>query len=315
MRCLKMAQLIKLQDYISRYETDSFRYPGHFIRMKKDGWSKLIDQWEASQLEENDSKTVTEGQMGEKSSFSLKNIFNRNKDNKQFLPELIERSNITPAVQSKDELKQYYLDKLYPIQLKWASSTLHESSFLDNKYQYDPLLKYFLQRFPDSFLVMYFPIFKLKQAIVEGEIIIITPIEIFCIHVMEVNHHITIVPTDNRMWYFEQGEIQSSKLSPLIPLKRTENIVKSICKLYGVELPIKKVILSRTNRIKFQSEPYHTSYVGKDQYEDWFSQMRQISSPLKHNQLKIAESLMKHCQTTAVNRPEWEIGDDEDPVF
>jgi hypothetical protein len=315
MRCLKMAQLIKLQDYISRYETDSFRYPGHFIRMKKDGWSKLNDQWETSQLEGQVSETVTEDQIPEKSHFSLKKIFNRKRDNQQFLPEVIERNHITPAVQRIDELKQYYLDKLYPIQLKWASSTLHESSFLDNKYEYDPLLKYFLQRFPDSFLVMYFPIFKLKQAIVEGEIIIITPIEILCIHVMEINHRVTIIPTDDRMWYLEQGEIQSSKLSPLIPLKRTENIVKSICNLYGVELPIRKVILSRTNRIKFQSEPYHTSYVGKDQYEDWFMKIRQLSSPLKHIQLKIADSLMKHCQTTAVNRPEWEIGEDEDPAF
>lgn len=42
----KMGQLIKLQDHISRYETDIFHYPGQFIRLKNDRYKRLKEQWQ-----------------------------------------------------------------------------------------------------------------------------------------------------------------------------------------------------------------------------------------------------------------------------
>ena len=33
-----MGQLIKLQDYISRYELDIYKYPARFIRLKRKQW-------------------------------------------------------------------------------------------------------------------------------------------------------------------------------------------------------------------------------------------------------------------------------------
>ena len=41
-----MAQLVKLQDYISRYEVDLTRYPTQFIRLKKGQWERVKDQWQ-----------------------------------------------------------------------------------------------------------------------------------------------------------------------------------------------------------------------------------------------------------------------------
>jgi len=45
-----MAQLVKLLDYITRYETKAFHYPTQFIRLKQEHWEQLMRQWE----EEND---------------------------------------------------------------------------------------------------------------------------------------------------------------------------------------------------------------------------------------------------------------------
>ena len=43
-----MAQLVKLQDYISRYQIDLARYPTQFVRLKKTNGSALSDSgnWE-----------------------------------------------------------------------------------------------------------------------------------------------------------------------------------------------------------------------------------------------------------------------------
>jgi hypothetical protein len=46
-----MGQLIKLQDYISRYETDIFTYPSRFVRLKKQQWERTKTNWENEGLD------------------------------------------------------------------------------------------------------------------------------------------------------------------------------------------------------------------------------------------------------------------------
>ena len=45
-RELAMGQLIKLQDYVSRYEQNIFHYPSRFVLLKKQQWEKLRNLWE-----------------------------------------------------------------------------------------------------------------------------------------------------------------------------------------------------------------------------------------------------------------------------
>ena len=47
-----MAQLIKLQDYVSRYEQDIYRYPSQFIKLKNQQWDKLKAAYLAGELEQ-----------------------------------------------------------------------------------------------------------------------------------------------------------------------------------------------------------------------------------------------------------------------
>src|SRR5699024_11549297 len=52
----KVAQLIKLRDYISRYELDIYRYPSQYIRLKRDRWEKLLLSWESDFNHDKESK-------------------------------------------------------------------------------------------------------------------------------------------------------------------------------------------------------------------------------------------------------------------
>ena len=48
----RMAQLIKIQDYISRYEQDIYRYPSQFAKLKKQQWDKLQAAYHAGELDQ-----------------------------------------------------------------------------------------------------------------------------------------------------------------------------------------------------------------------------------------------------------------------
>lgn len=303
-----MAQLIKLQDYISRYQTDIYRYPGQYIRLKKENWKKLYSIWRNQSSKTKDS-FYDDVHSHDESQGLFTRFFKKNEEEEVNFN--LPTSNQPTLPKEENELKKYFLDGIFPFQLKWASSTIRETSFLDKEYHYDQVLRYYLQRFPDTFLIMYYPIFQMKKAEIEGEIIVITPTALHVITMIEESSNRSFIATSDRTWQVEENQIRTSILSPLISLKRTAKLVSSILEANQVDFPVKRTVLSRTNPILFDEEPFHTEYIGSIQYESWFERMRRLSSPLKGIQLKAAEVLLANCQTTSVKRPEWE--DDFNP--
>ncbi|KAB8138322.1 NERD domain-containing protein [Gracilibacillus oryzae] len=294
-----MAQLIKLKNYISRYETDIYHYPGQFSRLKTENWKNMKSMW----VNQQENKKIERGKEEESSEESnWRRLFSRKKDN-DYEEEEQEQ---TYLPESELELKHYFLDKLLGFQLKWASTTISEMSFLDQGYKRDYLLKFFLQRIPDNYLLLYYPVFSLKNHLVDGEIIVISPLEVEVITIFEKTARKTIIANDERVWFTEENGIQSKVLSPVIPLKRTEKIIRSILNNQQLEFPIKRTVLSRKNDIEYKAEPYQMEYIGRGEYEEWLNQKQNLTSPLKHNQLKVANAILKYCETTAFRRPEWE---------
>lgn len=287
-----MAQLIKLKDYISRYEWNIYRYPAQYIRMKQENWKKLHRLWET---EANEQESAPEP---EQSGFSKwKQLF---KHNEVQMPQ----ENAALPV-TKHKLKQYFLDQLFPFQIKWASSTMTNISFIDHSIESDQTLQYFLQRFPDTYFVMYYPVFKIQNAPVDGEIILIGPFSMEIIYLLEKGNG-TIYALDDRTWRLSPDQEQRKFVSPLIALKRSEKIINSVLKSHKIDFPVTKTVLSRTNHIDSAGQTYNHHIVDKTGYEKWFENKRHLISPLKSRQLKIAKILLKHCQTTSVRRPEWE---------
>lgn len=326
-----MGQLIKLQDYVSRYEQNIYLYPARYVRLKKQQWEKLLASWEGGgqAYEENlVQPTVTEWYEEEKVPFSekVKGFFKfRKKDSEDmeeseggteqiaaeedpfhFSPSFSVRPN------SEEDLKRHFLDQLFSYQMKWASTTLTEKSFVDRKFYYDENLKYFLQRFPDTFLVLYNPIFLLKKAPVEAEIILISPTDIWCISFLEKEDSAVFVGSSERFWLKRNQQKEEKVLNPLISLNRTEKIIKNIIQLYEIELPIHKLVLSRNGYIDYPAAPHGINLVEKRNYDKWFQSMRLNRSPLKHVQIKAAQALLEYCQTTSIRRMEWDSSTKQD---
>lgn len=323
-----MGQLIKLQDYVSRYEQNIFLYPSRYVRLKKQQWEKILSIWERGEALERfeDDLSLSIWNEEEKESFLEKvkvffHIGKGEKAQKQLADRLQQEDNseasflFSPVFKNMpstvEELKQQFLNQLFPFQIKWASATLQERSFVDKRFFADKRLKYFLQRFPDTFLVLYHPIFLVKKAPVEVETILITPTDVWCISFLEQEDLAVYCGSGDRFWTKRVGKQEEKVLNPLIALNRTEKIVRNIFQLHAIDLPIHKVIISRNGYFDSPFAPFDVELIEKRNYEQWFQTMRTLRTPLKHIQFKAAQGLLEFCQTTSVPRLEWEIQEKE----
>lgn len=323
-----MGQLIKLQDYVSRYEQNIFLYPSRYVRLKKQQWEKILSIWERDEAleryEEDISLSIWNEDEKEPFMERVKGFFHIGKEEEaqdqsaEMLRQEVygEASFLfSPVFKDKpstvEELKQQFLNQLFPFQIKWASATLTEKSFVDKRFYEDERLKYFLQRFPDTFLVLYHPIFLLKKAPVEVETILITPTDVWCISFLEHEDSTVYCGSGERFWIKRVGKREERVLNPLIALNRTEKIVRNIFQLHAIDLPIHKVIISRNGYFDYPFAPFDVELIEKRNYEQWLQTMRTLRTPLKHIQFKAAKGLLEFCQTSSIPRLEWEVHEKE----
>ncbi|MFX3673172.1 MAG: nuclease-related domain-containing protein [Paenisporosarcina sp.] len=315
-----MAQLVKLQDYISRYQRDLKRYPTQFIHLKKIQWERMKSDWETGEdvlrWEHEETEPI------EKNGW-IKRLFQKNKDKEipwedvELISELEDKEeedasfhfepNIVYKPQNIADLKRMYMDQLFHFQLKWASSTLLEKSHVDPRYLRDNLLRQFTQKLPDNYLLFYYPILQLKKAPVELDILLLTPTEALCIKVLEEENMAAFIGSGDRFWVKKVGTSENKILNPTIGLNRMETILNQIFKRDEIEMPIRKIIVSRNGYIDFPGSTFGFQFVDKRTYTEWFEQLKSTNSPIKHMQLKAAQAILTMVQTTSYHRVGWEV--------
>ncbi len=309
-----MAQLVKLLDYVSRYESDLSRYPTQYIRLKRYQWERMKTQWEnrdsLTEWEQMNVEVPIEPEI-EKWFSPITRLFSKRTTEEErtvveenpvevegefdFSPKL----NYSPS--NLKQLRKHYLEQLFQFQLKWASSTLTQKSKLDLRYMRDPLLRSFAQLLPDNYLLFYYPILKVKKAPVELDILIVTPVECMCITVLEQESMAAFVDTGDRFWLKKIGNQETKLLNPMISLNRMEKIVDSIFKNNDVNFPIKKYLISRNGYIDRPGKSFDATVVDRRTYENWFTALKESPLPLKSMQFKAAQSILDVGQTTAMS--------------
>lgn len=324
-----MAQLIKLQDYISRYEIDLTRYPTQFIRLKKGQWERVKEQWERGdeipQTWEHFDEAADEEEKGRFHFF--KKLFQSKKeqldveedlesietksdlDDTDDVPDeetlLHFEANIVYKPETMHDLKRMFMDQFFHFQMKWASSTIREKSYVDPKYMRDTLLRSFLQTLPDNYFIFYYPILKVKKAPIELDVIVMTPTECICITVLEEEEQAVYVGSGDRFWTKKYGKYEKKMLNPLIQLNRMETILTQIFAQENIEMPVRKVLLSRNGYIDYPGSLFGTHLVDKRKFPMWMEQLKRSSSPLKHMQIRAAQSILQTVQTTSFSRDIW----------
>ena len=322
-----MAQLVKLQDYTSRYQIDLARYPTQFVRLKKNQWDRVKQQWEQGD-EVEDWQHIEEAEE-EKPRFSfVRKLFSKKESpqeevvgeqellaSEDEIPDeettLTFNAKIVYAPQTLKELRQMFMNQFFHFQLKWASSTLREKSYVDPKFMRDSFLRTVLLSLPDTYLVFYYPIIKVKKAPVELAIIILTPTECICINKLEQEEQAVYVADGDRFWTKKVGKKDTKVLNPFISLNRTEAVLEQLFDQEHITIPIRKVLLSRNGYFDYPGTAFNTKLIDKRSYDEWFDQLKRSASPMKHMQIRSAQTLLAQAQITSFNRNIWQNEEDE----
>ncbi len=310
-----MGQLIKLQDYVSRYEQDIYHYSSQFVRLKKQQWTKLNKAYEEGDITdwligaENDEISQYQDDSVKKRTLSetFKRIFTKGKQDE--LLHVYEEQTVPKTEQelgrflkfiprTETDLKQQFLDRIFNFQLKWASSTLREKSVVNVNYVYDQKLRYFLQRFPDNCLILYKPVFQLKNAPVELDILLMTPTEIWCLTFLEAEEDAVFLADRGRFWTRRHHNRADKKvLNPYISIDRMERIIAKILESKEIDMPIRKGIICRNGYIDDVNAIHTETIIDKRSYARWFDGIRNNQSPIKNQQLKSGQALLDYCST------------------
>ncbi|ARA98767.1 MULTISPECIES: hypothetical protein [Geobacillus] len=294
-----MGQLVKMRDCISRYETDVYYYVPEFIRLKQRQWEQAKARWEAAHDAGMSVQTGTEETwdflLNEPSWWErLVKRWRRDTalEEEEEAPAAIAMVNRAATV---EELKRQFLDELFQLQLKWASSTMMYVSPLDDELYRDETLKYFLQRFPDTYLCFYQPVVMAGKAQVELETVILTPTAAWCIAFVEGSPDNIVIVSADRFWTERAGMKEVKRVNPVVSLRRTGQVVSDIFQKHQIDWPIHLVLLNRYGYIDHSNLFPFVHYIDKRNYEQWFSRLRRSALPLRHQQLKAAEALLGHC--------------------
>ncbi|MFV8827633.1 NERD domain-containing protein [Alkalihalobacterium sp. APHAB7] len=318
-----MAHLIKLEDYISRYQFDMQRYPTQFTRMKKERWYYLKNEWEQLRLPNSNEEVQHVNTVAEEEStqanilkltvekFKKWNVFFKDKKGEEV--EVIEiageeEDRIPLKAKNLEHLKRLFLDDLYESQIMWASSSLLERSYLNPKYKYDQQLRFFAQQIPDNYFLMYSPVFWIKQAPVDMDIILITPSEIHCITVLEGSEHSVFEASSDRFWVELVHKKEKKILSPIVAVNRMASIIKDLLQENNCEFPIKRTVLANDCIIDYKGQGLKVELVDKRTFSQWHEKLKKHPSPIKSQQLKVAKLLLDHCHTSAHVRQRIEDG-------
>ena len=321
-----MGQLIKLQDYISRYEQDIYRYPTQFVRLKKQQWSKLQEAFQSGALqdmlqedEENEIWIEDKPTLFEK----LKSVIKKSEKKQELEAKVAiekKRNNrseeelffsIKTVPESEEALKIVFLNQFFHFQMKWATTTIRERSLVDGAYYRNEQLKLLLQRFPDTYLILFEPVFRINKAPIQLDTIILTPTAVWCVMFLEELDLSVYEGNNDKFWVRRHHESEERRvLNPIISLKRTEKIIHKLFQLHNIEMSIKKAVISRNSYIEYTLGMSDLYILDKKGFPKWFETMRKSSSPIKHQQIKGAEVLLNYSQTTSMMRMEWSNYDD-----
>jgi|SRR5690554_5609691 hypothetical protein len=310
-----MAQLVKLQNYISRYEMDLTHYPTQFIRLKRTQWERVKKQWLIGKVpvewehhkEKNEPKqpNFLHKLFRKKQDQTIESIEDEKEELLQTENEEMSlhfEPNIIYQPESIDELKRLFLDQLFHFQLKWASSTLLSKSLIDPKFYRDGFLRTMLQRLPDHYLLFYYPIMKVKNTTVELDVILITPTDCLCITIVEEEESAVYIGSGERFWIKKIGDSERKVLNPLIQLNRMEAILSEIFKQNDVNMPIRKILLSRTCYFDYPNPPYNVQLIDRWEYSSWIENLRQSTSPMKKVQVQCVQAILRNVETVSISR-------------
>lgn len=263
---MELAQLVKLDNFITRYSQDLVYYSNRFITLKKRRWEQMKYEWEWYK---------NQGQSGE------------------YHHPIAKLSN-------EEKLRRYFENFIFQSQLKWASSTMSESSFLSKDYKEDSFLKELLIRCHDRNLLFYKPVVNIKKADFQLDTVMVGPYSVQIISYLQGENNSVFSGYNQRVWQEVTSHGTRQVISPLISIQRTYLFLKEMLQKYHIDLPIKSIIYTPISYIEYVDIPHYSTLIDRRLANDWFEEQRYQQMPFKHQQIKVAKTMLGLCKAGEV---------------
>ncbi|EZH68121.1 hypothetical protein DH09_01695 [Bacillaceae bacterium JMAK1] len=301
-----MVHLVKLEDYVSRYEVDLQRYPNQYSRLKQEKWRHMKKLWQEANVDLRDEDDFNEEWfLGESKSFWKQSIA---KFKKKPVEASLERQDLHPDFEryrnkTMADLEQQFYYELFQAQLKWASSSLQEESILDSRYRYDSRLRQLLKELPDNYFLFYYPVLKIAQAEIDLEVVVISPTDIYCVSFIETNKNSIIHASTDRFWKIDHGEKYRKKIvSPMLSQNRMRKVIATLLSEATIRSQIHSVIVAPDGYIDDYQAPLRALKVDCTSYNQWLGELKRHPSPLKKKQMDITVTLLNASSTKSFER-------------
>ena len=146
----------------------------------------------------------------------------------------------------------------------------------------------------------------------ELDMMIMIPTDCLCITVLEQEEQAVYIANSERFWVKKVGKQDKKVLSPLIQLNRMEKILEQLFMQNGIEVPIRKVLLTRNGYIDYPGNMYGVQFIDKRKFPDWMQNLKRSISPMKHMQIRAAQTILNTVQTTSFHRDIWNTENKEE---
>ncbi|MTT32539.1 hypothetical protein GMB86_11025 [Terrilactibacillus sp. BCM23-1] len=262
-----MAQLIKVNECISRYEGDLQRYANRFITLKQRRWLQWRDQFEKPQ----DDRSV---RLAKRFS-SISNI---------------------------EQLKSAYYKWLFDQQLIWATSTAHFYSENHEDLSRVTWLQFCLSKLNDVTFILYKPVLLMKQTTLQLDSLIITNDTLWCVKPLIGEDSSVFQEINNRLWREMKREESPQFINPFISLKRTKTALRTFLQTQNLSMPIKFLIFAPNSYVEFVHHDTDIEICDSRDKNQLSEKIGRHSSTLKSLQIITTNRLLSKMATTAIKR-------------
>lgn len=304
-----MAHLVKLEDYISRYENDIHEYPSQFIRLKRERWKRLHRLWAKANQRVGNGLNMEEDWFAVENKDAIQQALQKlSRNHKKEQREPVKTNSGLDAEyehligKSRASLHAFFYYKLLQSQLRWASSSSSEVSVVDSNYRYDSRLREILRMLPDNYMVFYYPVFKIQQADIQMDVLLLSPSELYCVTYVEAPVNTLFEVSSHRFWREFRSQNEHKRLNPLLAVKRMEDVARSIFQHNNVDLTVKKAVLFPDAFIDDSGYAGNAELLDHRAYEQWLGRISKPISPMKKEQFHAAKALLSKCKTKSISR-------------
>ncbi|CAM3258141.1 NERD domain-containing protein [Sporolactobacillus spathodeae] len=260
-----MAQLVKIEQCVSRYQIDFLRYANRYVWLKK----RREEEWllRAKRIEAN-----RKGQT----------VFAD--------PNVVEKPD--PA----------FYNWLFNMQLEWASRTVDERSVLPKEVTERSWLRETLKEVNDLAFFFYRPIILARNAEIQLDSLILTNDTLWCVKVLNGEPGSVFQEQSPRKWREIVSGGARDQLNPLISLQRSRHVLTSFLSAQCLEMQVCMAVYAPESFIEFVPEQFDLRLVDRRGRAYWYRELSQQSLLLKRQQVETAEALLQSFKTDAAER-------------